>query len=90
MNDQGCAEARETQVDQEKTNMGSNLERLRTKVSALQGRLDSILRQEPSKLSGEGCDRVSLVGLASEIRGFSEIVQTETEKIDDILDRLEL
>ena len=90
MNDQGCAGARETQVDQEKTNMGSNLERLRTKVSALQGRLDSILRQEPSKTSEDGYDKVSLVGLASEIRGFSEIVQTETEKIDDILDRLEL
>lgn len=68
------------------------LDRLTSSVSQLGERLTSVMRQPlpPAEGKEETQTKEPLVPLAGEIREISELIEVQTRKLADYLDRLEL
>jgi hypothetical protein len=81
---------RQSQVTEQTNNLEGNLGSLHVQIDNLTDRLSSVLRSPEAPLAGEGKDRVELVVLAGTIQGFGDSVRSAINKIEDILERLEL
>lgn len=80
---------RQSQIAQESIHLTNEIDKLHEKISILDDRLSTILRYSDPK--PEDVDKAeSLVPFAEFMRGKAWLVASATERIEDILRRLEL
>ena len=81
---------RQSQVQEQVSNLEGNLAVLHDSIGKLTDRLSSVLRSSAPSEAEKGQDRMELVNLACTIEGFGDSVRSANYKIEDILERIEL
>ena len=81
---------RQSQVQEQVSNLEGNLTALHSSIGNLVDRLSSVLRSSIPSEAEKGQDRMELVNLACTIEDFGDSVKSANYKIEDILERIEL
>lgn len=87
---QGETKPINSQVTQENDRLGLAVSNLSAKLDTLEGALSKVLRNEPLKPGPEGGKEEELVDLASSLRTQWREVFDLSEKVESILQRIEL
>ena len=92
MNDAGAANKpqRQMQVPENMERTGQAINRLIDSISMLEEKMVKVLRNEPSAGTATGEDVVALVILASELRSNASEINTQNNRVQSMIDRLEL
>lgn len=79
------------EISKEFIRLNESKEQLHNRIGVLFDRLQDIMRKPaPATPTGEKCQEALSSQLAIDLSGISATIETDLEKIDDILARLEL
>ena len=81
---------RQSQVTEQLNNLDRGIVSLHEAINALVARLELVLRKDVLNEQCVGKDKAEIVPLAYVLEGHADSVKMARDKIDDILDRLEL
>jgi len=82
--------AEQSQVTEQLNSLDRDIASLHEAINALVARLEFVLRKDPPKEQCVGKDKPEIVPLARILEDHADSVRAARDKIDDILDRLEL
>ena len=81
---------KQSQVTEQLNNLDGGIANLHETINALVSRLEFVLRKEPPTEQCAGKDKTEIVPLARILEDHADSVRAAKDKINNILDRLEL